>query len=92
MRSWFLLALLGATASAAAGEVLFLKGRGDGTFAPPQATAVGGAASIGEARVADFDADGNLDVAALASQATTLCVPRGNGQGGLGNSAQPRLE
>jgi uncharacterized repeat protein (TIGR01451 family) len=72
-------------------EVLFIKGRGDGTFAAPAATPLAAAEGIGEVRVADFDGDGNLDVAALAFQGATLYVLRGNGQGGFGSPTSHSL-
>ncbi len=70
--------------------VLFIKGRGDGTFAAPAATALAATEGIGDVRVADFNGDGNLDVAALAFQGTTVHVLRGNGQGALGNITDMR--
>lgn len=70
-------------------QVLWLKGRGDGTFAGAVGTTLG--AEVAEVRIADVNGDDNLDVVALSFQQNSLFVLRGNGQGGLGGITQHTL-
>jgi len=59
-------------------EVLFFKGRGDGTFNDPVAINVGGPSVALQA--ADLNGDGNLDLVTLNND-TTATVLLGNGDG-----------
>ena len=62
-----------------------LLGKGDGTFGPP--TPIVSSLSGFIAVTADFDGDGNADLALIQSSGTMLTILRGNGQGAFQNVA-----
>ena len=61
------------------GYVMLLRGRGDGTFAPP--IALPGGPSPDELVVADLNADGNLDYVTLSGKQPMVYSQLGNGDG-----------
>ena len=60
-------------------EIVVLRGRGDGTFLPPQI--VGTSVEPGDLAIADFNGDGTLDVATTASLDNAVYVLAGAGDG-----------
>ena len=66
------------------GAVVVLRGNGNGTFAAPVSFPLVSQAL--DVAIADFDGDGNADVAATLSNATLVVLP-GNGSGGLGTAS-----
>jgi len=61
------------------GQIVFLRGQGDGAFGPGVAFGVGDHSRMLTA--ADFDADGSIDVAATSPFTQTVSVYRGAGNG-----------
>jgi hypothetical protein len=74
-----------ADSAAGTGDLLLLRGLGDGTFAPATSLLSGGAVSF--VASGDFDADGHLDLTAAAADGTTsvagLAFLRGRGAAGF---------
>ena len=67
-------------------DVGLLLGNGDGTFQQETVIDTGAADSDGPLAAADFDGDGNLDLA-YAGQSSIMVLP-GNGHGGFGTPIQ----
>jgi hypothetical protein len=60
----------------AAGKVSVLLGRGDGTFAPAQDFLAG--TPFNSIAVADFNGDGNLDIAVASGPTATILINDGH--------------
>jgi hypothetical protein len=67
--------------SPSSGGLLLLQGRGDGTFVPGEAYTTGSGG--GPLAAADFDGDGNVDVAYAAAGVPEVWLLRGRGDGTL---------
>lgn len=63
-------------------KIVFLRGQGDGSFAPGVAFGVGDHTRM--LAVADFDNDGSIDIAATSPFTQTVSVYRGAGNGTFG--------
>ena len=67
------------------GSVAILLGNGDGTFQPAVTYSIGnGLGGMDEAVIADFNTDGKLDIASIASFDTGPAIIYGNGDGTFG--------
>ena len=63
------------------GSVAILLGNGDGTFQPAVTYSIGnGLGGMDEAVIADFNTDGKLDIASIASFDTGPAIIYGNGE------------
>lgn len=73
-----------AAVNSAAGEVLILLGRGDGTFEEAISTPTGAQQySLTNLVVADFNGDGNADIAVASYVDNDVIILLGNGNGGF---------
>ena len=68
-----------------AGSLTILSGNGDGSFSPGTTLKIG--LQLRQASVADFNHDGNLDLAVTDLQANNLFVLLGDGTGAFANAA-----
>ena len=72
-----------ATADYSSSEVTILLGNGDGTFQAPEQISLGGPDGAAYLVAADFNKDGDLDLAVTNASSNSVSILQGDGKGGF---------